>query len=290
MSKTSDFVSDILGPRFRRILLGIVFLHLATASRPAFAANPASSPLDLSGYHMTFREDFKQLDINNYGPGKTWIAHTPWNGDFGLAHFGSPTADHPFVITPGGMQIVAYKNAAGKWISGLICSRDSIHADATGFAQQYGYFEMRAKLPDGPGVWPAFWLIGTDRTYGTAEIDIMEYYGKFPDFFQSVEHFWSNGTNPLYPNGMKHGLYKNPVPPGLLTQGYNTYGVLITPDTVTFYLNRIPYWSTPTPQVYKQPFYVLADLALGGGWPIKDLKSPAVMDITYIHVYARNPN
>jgi hypothetical protein len=242
--------------------------------------------LELSHYRMTFQEDFKTLDVSNYGPGTRWIAHTPWNGDFGNDRFGNPAKDHPFELTPDGMRIIARQNAAGKWITGLICSRDSIKPDATGFAQQYGYFEMRAKLPDGPGVWPAFWLIGTDRRYGTAEIDVMEYYGKFNNVFTTTQHFWSNGTNPAYPKGMKLGQKKVHVPAGLLTRQFNDFGVLITPDKITYYLNRVPYWERPTPDVYRQPMYLLADLAVGGGWPIKDLHGPLAMDISYIHVYA----
>jgi beta-glucanase (GH16 family) len=252
--------------------------------------DPALAPLDLAGYKMTFQEDFKRLDISNRGPGTTWIAHTPWNGDFGNDRFGNPATDHPFRLTQAGLQIIARQSANGQWVTGLICSRDSIAPDATGFAQQYGYFEMRAKLPAGSGVWPAFWLIGTDRTAGTAEIDVMEYYGRFPDSFRTTEHFWSNGSNPLYPKGMKLGHFVEHVPAGLLARQYNDYGVLITPRTVTYYFNRMPYWTKPTPDVFRQPFYVLADLALGGGWPIADLHGPIAMDIAYIHVYgAQSP-
>jgi beta-glucanase (GH16 family) len=260
---------------------------LAGSARAA-AAEPAMAALDLSHYKMTFREDFKTLDISNYGPGTRWIAHTPWNGDFGNNRFGNPATDHNFQLTATGMKIIARQDDRGKWVAGLICSRNSIKPDATGFAQQYGYFEMRAKLPDGPGVWPAFWLIGTDRSFGTAEIDVMEYYGKFRNSFRTTQHFWSNGTNPLYPKGMKLGAKLQMVPPGLLTRQFNDFGVLITPATITYYLNRAPYWETPTPDVYRQPMYVLADLAVGGGWPFKDLHGPVAMDIAYIHVYVPN--
>jgi hypothetical protein len=246
----------------------------------------AGTPLDLTGYKMTFREDFRRLDISNHGPGTTWIAHTPWNGDFGNDRFGDPATDQPFELTRNGLRIIARQGAHGKWVTGLICSRDSIGPDATGFAQQYGYFEMRAKLPAGPGVWPAFWLIGTDRSAGTAEIDVMEHYGKFPGAFRTTEHFWSNGGNPLYPRGVKLGHIVEHVPAGLLSRQFNDYGVLITPDKITYYFNRMPYWTKPTPDVFRQPFYILADLALGGGWPIKDLHGPVAMDIAYIHVYA----
>jgi len=51
----------------------------------------------------------------------------------------------------------------------------------------YGRFEIRAKLPDGRGMWPAIWMLPTDREYGegfnSGEIDIMENLGYIPLFY-----------------------------------------------------------------------------------------------------------
>jgi beta-glucanase (GH16 family) len=75
---------------------------------------------------------------------------------------------------------------------------------------------------------------------------------------------------------------------GSLSSRPNLFGVLITPQTTSFYLNRQMFWSTPTPPEYRQPVYILANLALGGGWPLQDLSSPQVMQIRYIRAYAKN--
>ena len=61
--------------------------------------------------------------------------------------------------------------------------------------------------------------------------------------------------------------------------------MLIEPDQTSFYFNGQEYWSTPTPPEYMQPMYMLANLALGGGWPIDHLQSPQVMQIEYIRAY-----
>ena len=255
-------------------LAGLIGVADLISSRGASA-----EPLDLSGYVETFVEEFKAFDISAYGPGTRWIAHTPWNGDFGDATFGNPGPFGPFSITDKGLRISATKTPDGKWYSGLICSMDRDGPGQQGFAQKFGYFEMRAKLPDGAGTWPAFWLVGIDKSVASSEIDILEYYGHDPRYFHAVQHIWVNGKDQYAKDKMME------VQPHLLTNNYNTFGVLISPDQIRFYLNRNEFWEAPTPAEYKQPMYILTNLALGGGWPIKDLKSPAVMDIEYIRVF-----
>lgn len=263
---------------------GLLMIALSGLGQPALAA-----PLDLSGFTVTFNETFGTLDISDHGPGTRWIAHTPWSGDFGDAVFDNigphgpfAAGEHgPFTIGPQGLQIVARKMPDGKWHSGLICSMDRDGAGQRGFAQRYGYFEIKAKLPGGPGTWPAFWLVGTDKTSSSVEINVFEYYGKFPNAFHSAEHIWKGGKDVL-------GLDRlTDVPEGLLTEHFNRFGVLVAPDRTRFYLNRQEIWDTATPPEYRQPLYILANLALGGGWPIEGLESPASMAIEYIRVFQK---
>lgn len=235
---------------------------------------------DLSGYHLTFQDDFKHLDASAYGPGTRWIAHTPWRGDFGDDVFGNPGPSGPFSVTPQGLEITASKGADGHWQAGLLSSMDMDGPGQTGFAQEYGYFEIRAKLPAGNGVWPAFWLVGQDVSQGTSELDVFEYYGHDNTAIHSTEHLWVKGKDTL-----THNWTVLKVPRGSLTSQFNDYGVMITADKITYYLNGREYWQTPTPAEYRQPMYVLIDLAVGGGWPINRLVSPQVMDVQYVRVY-----
>ncbi|MCB5944512.1 glycoside hydrolase family 16 protein [Acidocella sp. KAb 2-4] len=242
---------------------------------------PPPQQMDLSGYHATFSDDFSSLSLNAQGAGARWITHTPWHGDFGDAIFADPSSG-VFKSSPDGLEIIASKGTDGKWRSGLICSAWADNNPTAGFTQKYGYFEMTAKLPDGMGTWPAFWLIGSDKRTAAAEIDVVEYYGGFPRYFHTTEHVWVNGRNKYL------RAFESEVPSGQLSAGFNQFGVLITPQTTSFYLNRREFWSTPTPPEYQQPMYILADLALGGGWPIAGLKSPIVMRIRDITVWQRD--
>ncbi len=238
-----------------------------------------AEPLNLDHYTLTFEDRFEHLDISAGGPGTRWIAHTPWHGDFGDAVFDNPGPGGPFSLTQDGLRITARVDPQGRWHSGLICSMDRDGAGQKGFAQRFGYFEMRARLPDGPGVWPAFWLIGTDKDKGASEIDVLEYFGAFPGYFHSWLHLFKDGKDQLQQDHVSH------VPPAQMTSGFHTYGVLIRPDRTRFFFDREEVWSVPTPPAYHQRFYILADLALGGGWPIDKLKSPAFMDVAHILVF-----
>lgn len=264
-----------------RRLAGVV-LPVCLLSLSGIAPPPGpGKALDLSGYTLSFDDEFTSLSLSAHGPGTRWTAHTPWGGDFGDAEFVDPGEDGVFTLNKDGLAITASKGPDGKWHSGLICSVDKDGDPKAGFTQEYGYFEMRAKLPSGMGTWPAFWLIGTDKRTAASEIDVIEYYGGFPSYFHSTEHVWVDGKNQLLRARMMQ------VPSGSLSARFNLFGVLITPKTTSFYLNRREFWSTLTPPEYRQPMYILANLALGGGWPIKNLASPKVMQIRYIRVYKK---
>jgi len=275
----------------RAILAAIVASTLAWSAALMISRGQAAtvdltrndgSRLDLKGYALTFDESFKDLSISaRGGGGSRWIAHTPWNGDFGEAAFADPGPDGPFSLSPDGLVITASRGPDGRWRSGLIASRDKDGPDGRGFAQKYGYFEMRAKLPGGKGVWPAFWLIGADKSKQSSEIDVLEYYGHFPTYYHSVAHLWTlDGKDVL------NLQQKFVVPSQNLETQFNDYGVLIEPERTSFYLNRRRTWEIPTPEAYKQPMYLLANLALGGGWPV-ELDGPVKLQIKHIRAYQR---
>ncbi|WP_040677744.1 glycoside hydrolase family 16 protein [Nitratireductor pacificus] len=234
--------------------------------------------LNLEQMALSFEEDFDTLDVSAWGPGTRWIAHTPWSGDFGGARFSDPREGFPFSIEDGILRIEARRDDEGEWQSGLLASVDP---RGDGFAQQYGYFEMRARLPDGPGVWPAFWLIGKDRSKATAEIDILEYYGDKPGGYSSVVHVWHR-------DGRHSSQYnRNEVfGPGADAPGaFNTYGVRVDRDWIRVYFNRRFVWKTETQPEHRQPLYILLNLALVDG-PTKDATpDPSHMFVDYVRAY-----
>ena len=243
----------------------------------------AQESLNIDAYQLTFEESFDSLDVSAWGEKSSrWIAHTPWNGDFGDARFTDPAPGFPFTTDQGILKIEARKEADGTWRSGLL---SSVNPKGEGFSQQFGYFEARMKLPPGKGVWPAFWLIGVDRSKYTAEIDVLEYYGRAPYEFSMGFHIWRQSQGGQNSTG---GYWKT-VEDGILNSEYHTYGVDIQADKTTFYLDRQYLWSFDTPKEFHMPFYPLVNLALGSGWPIDETPNPSILLVDYIHVYKRKP-
>jgi len=128
------------------------------------------------------------------------------------------------------------------------------------FAQRFGYFEMRAMLPIGRGLWPAFWLMPlTDGWPAAGEIDVMEQLGVDGIYYASI-HAKPNGreqheTMPVRPAGTT------------LTRSFHSYGVMWTAREIVFYFDRKEVARRPTPKDIVTPMYLIVNLATGGSWP-----------------------
>jgi beta-glucanase (GH16 family) len=261
----------------------IALLLLIPVIAGSDSAISQSADLDISKWSLTFSEDFDDgLSVSPWGPNTRWIAHTPWHGDFGDARFADPLLGFPFSTKNGVLQIEARIGRDGKWESGLLASTDE---NGRGFSQQYGYFEMRAKLPRGPGVWPAFWLgsIADKKAPASVEIDVMEFYGHAPFAYRANIHVWP--ANSAEEIAALKSTEEVRVKPNSLSDEYNTYGVMVNAEWIVFYFNRREVFRVKTPIEHQRPLGVLLNLALGSGWPIDQTPNPSTMYVDYVHVY-----
>jgi len=242
------------------------------------------APEGSSDPQLTFSETFDgPLSVSAWGPGTTWIAHPPYGGNFSEATFIDPVAGDPFTVANGSLTITAALQSGGNWTSGLLASVDP---QGNGFSQQYGYFEIRAKLPTGGGVWPAFWLLGVpalrDDDVNQAEIDVMEEYGNDPTVLHTNSHVYLT-------NGISTDDDVEFNEPGMTTD-FHTYGVLVTPTTISYYFDRQKLRQIPTPPEAQVPLYILLDLGMGGGWPIDPTLTSASMVVSYVKVWTQMPS
>ena len=148
------------------------------------------------------------------------------------------------------------------------------------FNQLYGYFEMRAELPAGQGVWPAFWLLPTNYT-SPQELDVMEVLGKGPTQLWTSVHSSVTGAS----NAVATTVADT-------SAGFHTYGMDWEPDKITFYFDGQPVFSEATPADMNRPMYVIVNLALGGNWGgavDSSTPFPAELQVDYIRAWDSNP-
>jgi beta-glucanase (GH16 family) len=257
-------VSCLLGTSIaRQSALAQNAVPTQTAAASSHAALPQDR-LDRAMLYPTFTENFTHFAASASG---VVDGHPAWRttyigGDRTLANnhevewYADPGPDGPFKVVNGVLEITAAP-AAGlppglTHRSGLIMSQRL-------FNQRYGYFEMRAQLPRGRGLWPAFWLLPTDGQW-PPEIDVMEMLGGAPTIYYASLH--------ARPDGKSIDEVNQEHAPDL-TAGFHVFGVAWRPDRIRFYLDDRMVNDSATPADMHRSMYVLANLAVGGekSWP-----------------------
>jgi len=163
------------------------------------------------------------------------------------------------------------------------------------FSQTYGRFEARMKLPIGPGMWPAFWLLGDDISQAgwpkCGEIDIMELVGSAPSTILGTIH------GPGY-SGKAGPSTKYTLPGGKrFSDDFHIFAVEWEPNVIRFYVDDVLYTTRKpadlpggTRWVFDKPFFIILNVAVGGdlpGPPDSTTVFPQTMLVDYVRVYAR---
>jgi len=162
------------------------------------------------------------------------------------------------------------------------------------FAQKYGKFEARIRIPKGQGMWPAFWMLGDDFPAASwpacGEIDIMENIGREPATVHGTIH------GPDYSGDKSLGA-PYVVPSGNVADDFHVFAVEWEPKEIRFYVDGHLY-ETHTPSdlpagarwVFDHPFFLILNVAVGGKWPgdpDASTKFPQQMLVDYVRVYSR---
>ncbi len=166
------------------------------------------------------------------------------------------------------------------YTSGMISSGPSCDTGcAPHFTFTYGYMEMRAKVPAGQGMWPAFWTLPADGSW-PPEIDAFEILGNAPNEINMTYH-WPNGSGE---GGQKGQAWDGPD----FSAGWHTFAVDWEPGSVTWYVDGVQRFQYVNANVASKPMYLVANLAIGGDWPGAPNAStsfPAFYQIDYIRVW-----
>jgi len=158
------------------------------------------------------------------------------------------------------------------------------------FEQSYGRFEARIKTPRGPGLWPAFWMLGSniDATPWPqcGEIDIMEQRGQEPFITHGSVH------GPGY-SGANAKTKAYALANGRFDTDYHIYAIEWGENYIDYFVDNFLYQRiTPddvTGQwVYDHPFFIILNVAVGGnfvGFPTTGTPFPQSMYVDYVRVY-----
>jgi beta-glucanase (GH16 family) len=152
--------------------------------------------------------------------------------------------------------------------------------DKLGF--KYGSLSARIMIPEGTGMWPAFWLLGVPRSScngwpSCGEIDIMEARGSDP--FKSVASL--HGPDYSGAEGLTHYFFASDLPNSTgdvpLSAGYHVYRADWLPNSIKFYVDNVLVGGetktsiAPKQWVYNAEFYLILNLATGGDFDGGDL-------------------
>lgn len=158
------------------------------------------------------------------------------------------------------------------------------------FDQAYGRFEARIKMPWGPGIWPAFWLLGSDiESIGwpqCGEIDIMEYRGQQPNLIHGTIH--GPGYSQSEAITKSYGFEND-----RFDVAFHVFAVEWVEEYIDFYVDDVLYQrispgDVPGEWVYDHPFYIILNVAVGGnfvGFPTDQTPFPQSMLVDWVRVY-----
>jgi len=226
------------------------------------ATGACSSPPP--GYtRMIFCDDFNSTSLDT----SVW---RPYYNNYGSAnHELECNTPNNISVSSGTLKITSKRETIAcpgsttyGFTSGFLGTRETGH-----YFPKYGYYEIRAKLPHGQGLWPAFWLRHKNGA-STAEVDIMEYFhSQVPGKTTSTLHL--DGVSNV---SKKTVFFENPT----VTPAWHTWGVDIEPSgsdvSFKFYLDGVLFHSyTDTQHLWANTtdtnlFDIAVNMAVGGNW------------------------
>lgn len=161
---------------------------------------------------------------------------------------------------------------------------------------QYGRIEVKAKLPDGTGTWPAIWMMPAGWSFNEGnwpdigEIDIMEHVGYEPGVIHSSAHSkdyqWQAGSQKTATITIPNA-----------SDDFNRFILEWTADYLKAYVNDSLYFIYENEGLgenkwpYDKPYYLILNLAVGGAWgSVKGIDRdafPQVLEVDYVRVFER---
>lgn len=265
---------------------------VSSVANQSFAPNIASGTLvwsdefaNTTGANAQPSSTFWTYDTGNSGFGNNELeTYCAWGSNAAPCSAANPNA---YVGTDGSLHIVAEQSAPGVYTSARLKSQGL-------FSFQYGLIEARMKLPEGQGMWPAFWLLGnsiaTINWPACGELDVMEHIDGGNPLNEGFD--WVQGS--VHGTNMNGGIQYHPA--GFSATAWHTYGMIWIKGQIQYYVDdpaNVYATFTPSTQTGSWPFdagpqFVILNLAVGGSWPGNPNATtvfPSEIQVDYVRVY-----
>lgn len=277
-------------------------------------ASGQAAPTDTSSFQtigewkLVWNDEFDgigdNLDTNGLDLSK-WGYQTGTGAEYGLNGWGNDEQEYyqkeNAAVSDGKLAITARKETVGgkPYTSARLWTKDN-------YSTKFGRIEAAIQMPEGDGLWPAFWMLPVDESiYGAwaagGEIDIMEARGRINFEVSGTIHYGQ-----VWPNNKYDGSdYRFPNR-GAFSDGFHVYALEWEPGELRWYvdddlfLTQNNWYSKgegesenyPYPAPFDQEFYILLNMAVGGhfdgGLVPADEDIPAQMLVDYVRVYHKD--
>lgn len=238
--------------------------------RPPAAAGPAGPD---GAWRLTLADEFDGTALDT----TRWRTDYPWGRTKGaeLQYY----APDDVTLADGVLHLGARRRAMGgkAYTAGMIASWNRVSFGPGSVV------EIRARVPAGAGLWPAFWMLPPGGAW-PPELDVMEVLGRDPSVAYMTAHWGASAAAHQQAEFRSAGRD--------LSAGWHTYTMQWDSAAVIWYLDGVETARfTNADAIPRGPMYLIANLAIGnGGWtgaPDASTPFPATFDVDYIRAWRR---
>jgi len=271
-----------------------LFVLLGSCGADTTSAAESSPPADQRPWTLVWSDEFE--GANGSSPDASKWTFDIGGGGWGNNELETYTNRTQNAFIKDGTLVIQARKETYTGPDNIPRDYTSARLKTLGLAQwTYGRVGARMKLPGGQGLWPAFWMMGTNIAQvdwpNCGEIDIMENIGREPSIVHGTIH------GPSYSGGSGIGSAYTLPNNRRFADDFHVFAVEWEAKVIRFYVDNALY-ATRTPSelpaganwVFDKPFFIILNVAVGGSWPGNpDSTSvfPQTMIVDYVRVYQR---
>ncbi len=241
------------------------------------------TPESYGGYTLAWADEFNGSELD-----PTCWTHELGAGGWGNQELQRYTNDEANSFLADGKLVIEARNDGGEFTSARL-----VTVDKKEFG--FGRIDIRAKLPQGQGIWPALWMLGANFPESgwpvCGEIDVMELVGHEPNKVHGTAHWGPQGQSWSHNHGNSIELFDE-----TFGDKFHVFSIIWDVNTIRWFMDDTQYFSinqnTVGSQAYpfNQNFFFIFNVAVGGLWPGNPDSStifPQRMIVDYIRVFQK---